>query len=141
MILFPETARMLRTSEMFSELERTLRGLGLDMEVVVVPEKGALTGLSIEQIERKARQGPILCLQLNRQGGDSITNPDRNLTVQGGDGVVIVSRSGGAARGHVRGAGGKNAGGPRHILMTNKKARRETPGFLHVRRWSTYLPR
>jgi len=37
LILFPETARMLRSSDMFSALERSLRGLGLDMAVVVVP--------------------------------------------------------------------------------------------------------
>ena len=97
MILFPETARMLRTSEKFSALERTLRGLGLDMAVVVAPEKGALTGLSIEQIERRA-EGKFFVVQLNRKGGDTITDPDRALTVQGGDGVVIVSRSGQAAR-------------------------------------------
>lgn len=97
LILFPETARMLRSSDMFSALERSLRGLGLDMAVVVVPEKGALTGLSIEQIERRA-EGKFFVVQLNRQGGDSITSPDRSLTVQGGDGVVIVSRSGQAAR-------------------------------------------
>ena len=97
LILFPETARMLRSSDMFSALERSLRGLGLDMAVVVVPEKGALTGLSIEQIERRA-EGKFFVVQLNRQGGDSITSPDRGLTVLGGDGVVIVSRSGQAAR-------------------------------------------
>jgi voltage-gated potassium channel Kch len=97
LILFPETSRMLRTSEKFSELERTLRGLGLDMAVVVAPEKGALTGLSIEQIERKA-DGRFFIIQLNRQGGDTITSPDRALVVQGGDGVVIVTRSGQAAR-------------------------------------------
>ncbi len=97
MILFPETARMLRTSEKFSALERSLRGLGLDMAVVVAPEKGALTGLSIEQIERRA-DGKFFIVQLNRQGGDTITSPDRALTVQGGDGVVIISRSGQAAR-------------------------------------------
>ncbi len=97
LILFPETARMLRSSDMFSALERSLRGLGLDMAVVVVPEKGALTGLSIEQIERRV-EGKFFVVQLNRQGGDSITSPDRSLTVQGGDGVVIVSRSGQAAR-------------------------------------------
>jgi voltage-gated potassium channel len=97
MILFPETARMLRSSEMFSALERSLRGLGLDMAVVVVPEKGALTGLSIEQIERRA-EGRFFVVQLNRKGGDTITSPDRALTVLGGDGVVIVSRSGQAAR-------------------------------------------
>jgi voltage-gated potassium channel len=97
LILFPETARMLRSSEMFSALERSLRGMGLDMAVVVVPEKGALTGLSIEQIERRA-EGKFFVVQLNRKGGDSINSPDRSLTVQGGDGVVIVSRSGQTAR-------------------------------------------
>jgi hypothetical protein len=39
MILFPETSRMLRTSMMFSALERSLRGLGLDMAVLAAPEK------------------------------------------------------------------------------------------------------
>jgi voltage-gated potassium channel len=97
LILFPETARMLRTSETFSELERALRGLGLDMAVVVVPQKGALTGLSIEQIERKA-DGRFFVVQLNRQGGDTLNSPDRALKVQGGDGVVIISRNGEAAR-------------------------------------------
>ncbi|HEX4106303.1 MAG TPA: potassium channel protein [Rhizomicrobium sp.] len=97
MILFPETSRMLRSSEMFSALERSLRGLGLDMAVVVVPEKGALTGLSIEQIERRA-EGKFFIVRLNRKGGDTISSPDRSLIVQGGDGVVIVSRSGQVAR-------------------------------------------
>ncbi len=96
-ILFPETARMLRTSEKFSELERSLRGLGLDMAVVVAPQKGALTGLSIEQIERRA-EGKFFIIQLNRQGGDTITAPDRALKVLGGDGIVIVGRNGQAAR-------------------------------------------
>jgi Trk K+ transport system NAD-binding subunit len=88
---------MLRSSEMFSALERSLRGLGLDMAVVVVPEKGALTGLSIEQIERRA-EGKFFIVRLNRKGGDTISSPDRSLIVQGGDGVVIVSRSGQVAR-------------------------------------------
>jgi voltage-gated potassium channel len=95
-ILFPETARMLRTSEKFRELERTLRGLGLEMDVVAVPEKGALTGLSIAEMEERAK-GKFFVLQLNRLGGDSITNPDRGLKVNGGDGVVIVSRGGGTS--------------------------------------------
>ena len=97
MILFPETARMLRSSSKFIELERSLRGLGLNMAVVVVPDKGSLTGLSIEQIERRA-DGRFLIIQLNRKGGDTITSPDRALKVQGGDGVVIVSRHDQTAR-------------------------------------------
>lgn len=97
MILFPETARFLRSSTKMQELERTLRTLGLDMAVVVVPEKGALTGLTIEEIERKA-DGKFFIVQLNRQAGDAITTPEGKMRVQGGDGVVIVSRNGQIAR-------------------------------------------
>jgi len=97
MILFPETARFLRASAKMQELERTLRGLGLDMSVVVVPEKGALTGHTIAEIERRA-DGPFFVVQLNRQAGEAITTPDRATKVQAGDGVVIVSRSGQAVR-------------------------------------------
>ena len=97
MILFPETARMLRVSEKMQELERTLRGLGLEMEVIIVPDKGAYTGLAIETIETRAA-GRFFVLQLNRKGGDSFTNPDRKMKVGGGDGVVIVSRGGETAR-------------------------------------------
>lgn len=38
------------------ELERTLRNLGLSTEVVVVPPNGALTNLTIEEIEERARR-------------------------------------------------------------------------------------
>jgi voltage-gated potassium channel len=97
MILFPETSRFLRASAQMQELERSLRGLGLDMAVVVVPENGAFTGLTIEEIERRAN-GTFFVVQLNRQAGDAITTPEGKLKVQGGDGVVIVSRDGQAAR-------------------------------------------
>jgi len=95
LIMFPETARMLRTSERMQELERTLRGLGFELEVVVAPAKGALTGLSIEQIETRAA-GKFFVLQLNRRGGDSIIGPDRALKIGPGDGVVVISRGTGA---------------------------------------------
>ncbi|HEX4271768.1 MAG TPA: NAD-binding protein [Rhizomicrobium sp.] len=95
MILFPETARLLRTSEKMQELERTLRGLGLEMEVVVAPAKGALTGLSIEQIETRAA-GKFFVLQLERHNGETITAPGRAVKVEAGDGVVVVGRSDGA---------------------------------------------
>jgi voltage-gated potassium channel len=97
MILFPETARMLRASEKMQELERTLRGLGLEVEVVIVPEKSAYLGLSVEQVETQAA-GRFFVLQLNRRNGDSFLNPERGMKLAGGDGVVIVSRGGTAAR-------------------------------------------
>lgn len=97
MILYPESARFLRASEKMQELDRTLRGLGLDMQVIVVPERGACTGLSIEDIEARAKGG-FFVVQLNRRDGDTITIPDRSLKVLGGDGVVIVGRGGQASR-------------------------------------------
>jgi voltage-gated potassium channel Kch len=97
MILFPETARFLRTSERMLELERTLRGIGLETEVVIVPERGALTGMTIEEIEQHAA-GRFMVLQLNPRDGDPITAPGRHQRVRAGDGLVIVCRDGGASR-------------------------------------------
>jgi voltage-gated potassium channel len=97
MILFPETARFLRASTKMQDLERTLRGLGLDITLVVVPAKGGLTGLTIEEIERKA-EGKFFIVQLDRPGGETVTTPDKSLRVQAEDGVVIVGRDGQAAR-------------------------------------------
>jgi voltage-gated potassium channel len=75
------------------ELERTLRNLGLVMEVVVVPEKGAFTGLTIGEIETRGR-GAFFIVQLNRRDGDAYTQPDQSLCTEPGDGVVVVGRSG-----------------------------------------------
>lgn len=92
-ILFPETSRFVRESDRMLELERTLRNLGLAIEVVVVPEEGALTGLTIEEIETRAR-GAFFAVQLNPRDGDPITAPDKDLRVEAGDGLVVVGRSG-----------------------------------------------
>ncbi len=96
MILFPEAARFIRSSEKMRELERSLRGLGLEIAVVVVPEKGALTGLSIAEIERRV-QGAFFIVQLNRRDGDSIGQPGKELRVAAGDGVLVLARSAAAA--------------------------------------------
>ena len=92
-ILFPETSRFIRESDRMQELERTLRNLGLAIEVVVVPESGALTDLTIEDIETRAR-GAFFVVQLNPRDGDPITAPDKELRVEAGDGLVVVGRSG-----------------------------------------------
>ena len=92
-ILYPETSRFIRESEKMRELERTLRNLGLVMEVIVVPEEGALTGLTIEEIEMRAK-GLFFIVQLNRRDGEAITEPPRSLRAEPGDGVVVVGRSG-----------------------------------------------
>jgi len=92
-ILFPETSRFMRDSDRMQELERTLRNLGLAIEVVVVPESGALTDLTIEDIEARAR-GAFFVVQLNPRDGDPITAPAKELRVKAGDGLVVVGRSG-----------------------------------------------
>jgi voltage-gated potassium channel len=96
-ILYPETSRLLRTSAQLHDIERSLHGLGLEMEVVVVPKDGPLTGLSIAEIEKRAN-GRFFVVQINKQSGDAITSPDPETTIQAGDGVVIVGRNGIAAR-------------------------------------------
>ena len=75
------------------ELERTLRNLGLAIEVVIVPEKGAFTDLSIEDIESRGR-GAFFVVQINRRDGDVFTDPDQSMRVEAGDGVVVVGRGG-----------------------------------------------
>ncbi len=81
-----------------SELERTLRHCGLDMEVITVPEKGAVTGRTVAEIETMA-QGKFFILQVERKDGGHVNNPEQALKVHAGDGVVIVGRRSEEARG------------------------------------------
>jgi voltage-gated potassium channel len=91
-LLFPETARFVHESERMRELERQLRNLGLVIEVVVAPENGALTDLTIEEIESRTNSA-FFIVQINRRDGDAITSPDRQTRIAAGDGVVVVGRS------------------------------------------------
>jgi len=97
MILYPETSQFLRSSAQMQDVEHSLHGLGLDMELIVVPPNGQLTGLTIEHIETKAN-GQFFIVQLNRQSGEVIASPERTLKIHAGDGVVVVGRNGNAAR-------------------------------------------
>ncbi len=65
--------------------------------MIVVPEASAFAGLAIEEIERRAN-GRFFVLQLNRRDDTTVTTPDPKLIVNGGDGVVIVSRGGQGSR-------------------------------------------
>ncbi len=92
MILFPETARFIRGSERMRDFEKVLRDLGLEMEVVVTPEKSAVAGLTIDALETRAK-GALFVVQLNRRDGESVTRPPGDLKIEAGDGVVVVGRS------------------------------------------------
>jgi voltage-gated potassium channel len=91
-LLFPETSRFIRESERMRELEKQLRNLGLVIEVVVAPEDGALTNLTIEEIESRTNSA-FFIVQINRRGGDSITSPGKQTRVEPGDGVAVIGRS------------------------------------------------
>lgn len=93
MLLFPETSRFIRESDQMRDLERTLRNLGLAIEVVVAPEDGALTGLTIDEIETRTNNA-FFVVQINRCEGDPITGPTKDTRIEAGDGVVTVGRSG-----------------------------------------------
>jgi len=97
MILYPETKRFLHTAEDIRETDRTLQNLGLEMQVIVVPENGPLTNLSIEEIETRT-MGQFFVVQLNRRDGEVLPSPERSLQVNAGDGLVIVGRGGQASR-------------------------------------------
>ena len=95
-LLFPETSRFVRESDSMRALERTLRNLGLGMDVIVAPENGALTDLTIEEIETRTK-GAFFIVQVNRRDGDAITGPEKSTRIHAGDGVVVVARNGEAA--------------------------------------------
>ncbi len=90
-ILFPETARLFKESEAMQTLERLLRRLGLEPEVIAVPENGAMTGLTVAEVEARGK-GRFLVVQVIRSGGEVLTRPAAELRVAAGDGVVVVGR-------------------------------------------------
>jgi Trk K+ transport system NAD-binding subunit len=92
MILFPETARFIRGSARMQDFEKVLRDLGLAMEVMVTAEKSAVAGLTIAELETRAK-GAFFVVQINRRDGDSVTRPPGDLKIEGGDGLVVVGRA------------------------------------------------
>ena len=93
MILFPEAARAARDKDKTRDFERTLNSYGLQMETAIAAEEGAFAGMTIAEIERKAK-GAFFIVQLKHRGGQTTTQPPGNMRVEIGDGVVVVGRDG-----------------------------------------------
>ena len=93
MILFPETARFIRESERMQDFEKVLRELGLEMEVVIAAEQTAVVGITIAELESRAK-GAFFVVQLNRRDGETITKPSGAVSIEAGDGLVVVGRNG-----------------------------------------------
>ena len=93
MILYPETARFIRGSEQMQGFEKTLRGLGLDMEVVVAAAGGAAAGVTVEDLERRGG-GAFFVVQIDRWDGQTVTRPAPATMISPGDGLLVVGRAG-----------------------------------------------
>ncbi len=91
MLLYQETARFIRGSERMRDFEKVLNSLGLDMDVVIAAPGSAVVGRTIEAVEEQSG-GAFFIVQLNRRGGDAITQPEPNTLIEAGDGLVVVGR-------------------------------------------------
>jgi voltage-gated potassium channel len=91
LIMYQETARLIRGTPRMREFERVLHSLGLELELIEAAPGSPIAGQTIEAIEQQAN-GALFIVQLNRPDSAAITDPDRKTVIQPGDGVVIVGR-------------------------------------------------
>jgi voltage-gated potassium channel Kch len=91
MILYPETARFIRGSDRMRDFDKTLRDLGLQLELIAVPDKAAAVGLTVGELEQRGKGG-FFIIQLDRRSGETLTRPATDVKIEGGDGVLIVAR-------------------------------------------------
>ena len=94
MILFPDTARFIRGSEHMREVEKSLRDMGLDLTVAAVQERSEAVGLTIGELEARAR-GAFFVVRLDQHTGGTISQPPADTRIAAGDGLVLVGRGGG----------------------------------------------
>jgi voltage-gated potassium channel len=93
MVLFPETTRFVRDSPRMRELEKTLRDLGLEMDVVTNAEGTAFVDRTVGELEMRGK-GAFFVIQVNRAGGEVIARPPADLRIGAGDSLVVVGRDG-----------------------------------------------
>lgn len=92
-ILYPGITKLIQHSERRRQLEQDLRGFGLEIEVVTAAEGGPFTGLTVEEIERQARQS-FFIVAIERSGSNDIERPQAAARINPGDGVTVLGRSG-----------------------------------------------
>ena len=93
MILFPEIANLIRGSDRMADVEKVMRDLGLDMEVMQVRENSAAVGTTVEELERRGK-GSFFVVQVDHREGETITRPPPQTKVGAGDGLLVVGRMG-----------------------------------------------
>ena len=93
MILYPDSANMIRSAEQMQGFGHSLHNLGLNLVVVTVAASSRFARLTVEEIEHQA-DGAFLIVAINRRDGTTIPKPDPTVRIIPGDGVVIIERSG-----------------------------------------------
>jgi voltage-gated potassium channel len=93
LILYPDSANMIRSVEQLQGFGQNLHNLGLNLVVVTLAASSRFARLTVEEIESQA-DGAFLIVAINRRDGTTIPRPDPKLRVIPGDGVVIIERSG-----------------------------------------------
>jgi voltage-gated potassium channel Kch len=96
LILHPETTRFVSGSERMRDFDKTLRDLGLHLEMASVADGSSAAGATVGEVEHKARGG-FFIIQIERRDGEAITRPAPDVRLQGGDGLLIVARADAAA--------------------------------------------
>jgi voltage-gated potassium channel len=93
MILYADSARLIRNAEKLQGFSHNLHNLGLNLIVVTVAGNSRFARLTVGEIEHQA-DGAFLIVALNRRDGSTVPRPDPTTRVVPGDGVVIIERSG-----------------------------------------------
>ena len=93
LVLFPETSRFIRGSARMRELEKTLRDIGLEVDVVTNAEGTAFIGRTVGELEARGK-GAFFVIEVNRPNGDVVTRPPADFTFGVGDSLLVVGRSG-----------------------------------------------
>lgn len=91
MILYQETAHLIRGTQRMRDFEKVLLSLGLDIDVVVAAPNSMVIGQTIEQVELQG-DGAFYIVQINRRGGSAVTRPEPDTVIEDGDGLVLVGR-------------------------------------------------
>ena len=91
LILYRETAQFMRDSEQMVDFERVLRTLGLNMDVVTAAAGSPAVGRTLKWLEHEA-ESAFFVVQINRAGGEAITQPEPGSLIQAGDGLVLIGR-------------------------------------------------
>lgn len=92
MILHPETARFVRESEQMLTFDKTLRDLGLHLDMITVPQGAGAVGHTVAEVEERGR-GAFFVVQIDRKSGETITRPGGEVRFEAGDGVLVVARA------------------------------------------------